>query len=82
MMPMPESCSTWQWVSQRRTAIQTLRRLSDRELLKYAGASILFQDGGEDEARIREDINGSLVTRIANPLMGLYWKIVYTLIRW
>jgi GT2 family glycosyltransferase len=74
--------STWAWVSQRRRTIQVLRRMSDRDLLKYAGASILFQDGGEDEARIREDINGGLVTRIANPLMNLYWKIVYGLIRW
>lgn len=74
--------STWRWVLQRRANIQTRRRISDRELLKYATASILFQDGGEDEARIREDINGGLVTRVANPFMNVYWKIVYILIRW
>lgn len=74
--------STWSWVLRRRTAIQTRRRVSDSELLRYATASILFQDGGEDEARIRQDINGGLVTSIANPLMNVYWKIVYLLIRW
>jgi GT2 family glycosyltransferase len=65
--------STWAWVWQRRRHAMRVRTIGDRELLRHSVAEILFQEG---------DAPSSVVTKIANPLMRLYWKIAYWLIRW
>ncbi|MBI4142470.1 glycosyltransferase family 2 protein [Candidatus Uhrbacteria bacterium] len=65
--------STWRWIWQRRRRIQRERQISDRTLLRWAESRILFQEG---------DASGTLVTRIANPIMAVTWKMLYFLIRW
>ncbi len=76
--------STWVWVSQRRHKAQVERKISDREFLKWAESKILFQqhDADATDTGITNDVNGTIVTRIANPLMTAVWKVIYTCIRW
>ncbi len=61
------------WIADRRRAIQSVRRVSDRELLRLAESRILFQEGQTD---------GFVLRYIANPLMWLVWKALYALVRW
>ncbi|MDO8462778.1 MAG: hypothetical protein Q7S96_00690, partial [bacterium] len=65
--------STWQWIWQRRRRMQRERRIGDRKLLRWAEGRILFQEG---------DASGGLITRIANPIMAITWKILYACIWW
>lgn len=65
--------SSWAWVLRRRTRAQRERKISDREFFRWAESRILFQEG---------DASGGLVTRIANPLMTVTWKVLYSLMRW
>ncbi len=77
--------STWAWVAKRRSRAMKERIISDREFLKWADSKILFQEqspGDSDNASLKKDVGGSLVQRVANPLLTAYWKLIYTLIRW
>jgi len=77
--------STWQWVWARRQRIQRERTISDRKFLKICESKILFQEataGSANDHTITRDVNGSIVQRVANPLMTLYWKVIYSLICW
>ncbi len=74
--------STWKWVCERRRRIQSERIISDRELLSIAESQILFQEGGADDTGIQKDVNGTIVTRVANPGLTILWRIIYSLIRW
>jgi hypothetical protein len=65
--------ASWRWIATRRRQAQATRIISDRELLKWADSRILFQEG---------DVSGTLVTKIANPVMTFVWKILYSLIIW
>jgi len=65
--------STWRWIASRRRRIQRERRIGDRALLRWADSRILFQEG---------DAAGGLITRIANPIMSVTWKVLYALIWW
>ncbi len=76
--------STWQWVWRRRSRVMRERVIGDREFLKWAESRILFQeaDPASSGKGIADDARGGIVTRIANPLMTIYWKVAYFLIRW
>ena len=74
--------STWKWVWERRRRIQCERQISDRELLSIADSAIKFQEGGSDDTGIQRDVNGIIVSRIANPTLTVIWKVIYFLIRW
>ena len=65
--------SSWTWVSARRARAQRERKISDRAFFRWAESRILFQEGAA---------GGGLITRIANPLMAVTWKMLYFLIRW
>ncbi|MDP3794010.1 MAG: glycosyltransferase family 2 protein [Candidatus Uhrbacteria bacterium] len=61
----------WQWVLQRRRAIQRARVIGDRELLRFAVSTIEFQGEG---------VRNPILTFIGNPLMRVYWRIARQLI--
>ena len=63
--------SSWKLVSKKRQQVQTLRTISDRELLKIAVSDIKF-----------EGVNSWILGHIVNPVMNLYWKIIYLFIQW
>lgn len=52
------------WLAKRRE-VQSMRRVSDKELLRYAVSEILFQEQGMDHP---------LIKYIGNPLMRMYWR--------
>ena len=75
--------STWEWVRIRRKRIQTERMVNDRGLLALAESRILFQEGTQENTQVGSTgVSGFLVQGIANPLLTLYWNVVYALIRW
>ncbi|NLF39234.1 glycosyltransferase [bacterium] len=60
------------WLRKRKR-VQALRTVSDRELLRLATPRVVFAD-----ARVENP----LLRHVANPLLALYWKLAYPLIRW
>lgn len=78
--------SHWKWIWIRRQRAQRERQIGDREFLQWATSKILFQNQGNSTQQtgtdISNDVNSGMVTRIANPLLTLYWRIVYACIRW
>lgn len=63
--------SNWRYLFKRRRKLQTVRQLTDRELLSLATSKIEFHS------------DGSQITKyLFNPLSTLVWKIIYPLIRW
>lgn len=77
--------STWKWVLERRRRIQKERLIGDREFLKWAESKILFQSdtaGSKNDTGITRDVNGTIIQRVANPIMTTIWSILYFLIRW
>ncbi len=77
--------STWQWVAVRRAKAQRERIITDRAFLKTAVGEILFQETPQTDATksdIINDVRGSLVSRVGNPILKTIWKVTYWLIRW
>ncbi|MFH1292468.1 MAG: glycosyltransferase family 2 protein [bacterium] len=65
------SIKNWKrWLSKRAT-VQRQRMVGDKELLKNAVSKIVF-----------EDIDNWVLRNIANPLMGIYWRVVKKIIKW
>lgn len=63
--------STWKNLLTARARLAKLRVISDREATKLFTGKILFQQ-----------MQPALLTRIANPLFSLYWRIVHFFIFW
>ncbi|MBP9762213.1 glycosyltransferase family 2 protein [Patescibacteria group bacterium] len=61
------------WVWGRRRLIQRVRKLSDKEFLRPAISEIAFQE---------ESVKNPLLEHIGNPILKVYWGLVYRLIRW
>lgn len=77
--------SSWTWIGARRKKAMQERLIGDRELLKWCESRILFQGdapGGNDDMSLKRDVGGSIVQRIANPLLTAIWRVAYFLIRW
>jgi len=77
--------STWVWVMKRRKRIQSERLISDRTFLKWMSSTIEFQSSGhegEGAEGIKNDAEGFIMKRIANPGITLVWKCLYALIWW
>lgn len=77
--------STWKWVFKRRQRIQRERIISDREFFSWSTSKILFQESGleGDGAKgIKKDAGGFIVSNIANPILTLYWNVIYFCMRW
>lgn len=78
----------WGWFWRRRSAMQSTRQITDREFFRWATSQILFQDQGAHDNHenagdnITKDVNSSIVTRIANPILTAYWRVAYALMRW
>ena len=65
--------SSWKlWLGKRRRT-QKLRKVSDRYSLSFAATGIHFQDAS---------VTSPLVTKIANPMMTLYYNLVIRGIIW
>ena len=54
-----------------RARVQALRKISDREATKLFTGSILFQQ-----------MQPTLLTRVANPLFSMYWTLVRLVLFW
>lgn len=63
--------ATWVKIMKKRKAIRSLRRLTDREIIKYFESRILFQE-----------IENPVLKYIANPLMSFYWQMIKYIIIW
>jgi GT2 family glycosyltransferase len=63
--------STWKYLTKRRHDMQKVRKMSDRELYSYAKSEVAFQG-----------VDSPILRLIGNPMMRIYWAIVYPLIRW
>lgn len=61
----------WRWIKRRRAHILSVRKISDKELLKYSSSVIGFQGEG---------VKNPMLDHIANPSLELYWRIVKWLI--
>lgn len=61
----------WRWIHARRKAIQSSRKIGDRELLRLAVADIRFQE---------ESVRNPVLDYIGNPLMRAYWFLIKHLI--
>jgi GT2 family glycosyltransferase len=65
--------SHWKLWLAKRKYIQTIRKISDREILKTAADKVIFDE---------KDINNPLLKYIANPLMTAYWFVAKKIIFW
>lgn len=61
------SGSFWHWIQNRRKHIQSIRTISDRELLKYSTPIIVFQGEG---------VKNPLLEYIGNPCLDFYWWLI------
>lgn len=61
----------WHWIRKRRKQIQAVRKISDKELLKYSTPVIEFQGEG---------VKNPLLEHVANPSLAFYWALVRWLI--
>ncbi len=65
--------STWKlWLGKRKKT-QAMRQISDKTILANCVGSILFQESS---------MESPIVTKFANPIMELYFKIVKLIVRW
>ncbi|MBU1179661.1 glycosyltransferase family 2 protein, partial [Patescibacteria group bacterium] len=55
----------WRKVCAKRKRTQKLRKATDKEISKYFVGKILFQD-----------IDNKILSKVANPIFNLYWKII------
>lgn len=56
----------WRWVSARRKDIQRIRKISDREFLRFSVSEISFQE---------ETVKNPVLDYIGNPILKIYWWI-------
>ncbi|TSC84997.1 MAG: Uncharacterized protein G01um101413_381 [Parcubacteria group bacterium Gr01-1014_13] len=63
----------WQLWLAKRKHIQSIRKVTDKEILKLAADKVIFEE---------KDINNPLLKYIANPLMVAYWFIAKRIIFW
>ncbi len=61
---------TWVGITHRRRQLRTLGKLSDREMLRYASASVTFQE-----------VESPVVDYVFNPVSRAVWWLLYPLIR-
>jgi len=57
----------WRWIKKRRSYIQSVRKLSDKEFLQSAVSRIEFQE---------PNVKNPVLEKIGNPVMTLYWGII------
>ncbi|MBI2037780.1 MAG: glycosyltransferase family 2 protein [Candidatus Magasanikbacteria bacterium] len=63
----------WDLWLEKRKHIQSIRKVTDKEILKMAASKVIFEE---------KDINNPLLKYIANPLMTAYWFIAKRIIFW
>ncbi len=65
--------SSWKLWLKKRKYIQSIRKVSDKEMIKTFVGKVVFNE---------KSIKNPLLDNIANPLMNFYWKIVKSIIIW
>lgn len=65
--------SSWLLWLKKRAYIQSIRKISDQEMMKTFVGSVVFNE---------KSIQNPVLDKIANPLMEVYWMIVKKLIVW
>ncbi len=65
--------SSWKIWLKKRVYIQSIRKISDKEMIKTFVGKVEF-----NEASIKNPV----LDKIANPLMDFYWKVVKSIIMW
>jgi len=65
--------SSWKLWLKKRAYVQSIRKISDRQMMKTFVGKIVFED---------KSINNPVLKYLANPLMEMYWQIVKLLIIW
>ena len=63
--------STWQYIIERRTFIQSLRRRSDREMLQDMVGVVVSQE-----------VESKIMTRVVNPILSAYFSVLKVIVRW
>jgi hypothetical protein len=63
----------WRLWLDKRSAFQTKRRLTDRQILRYIVPTISFQDASVDQP---------IIKYLGNPIMLVYYWIIRTLLFW
>lgn len=67
------SLKNWQLWLAKRHHIQSIRKVTDRQILKLASNKVVFDE---------KDINNPLLKYVANPLMIVYWVLAKRIIFW
>jgi hypothetical protein len=67
------SLKHWQLWLAKRKYIQSVRKVTDKQILKLASDKVIFDE---------KDINNPLLKYIANPLMVAYWFVAKRIIFW
>ena len=67
------SLKNWQLWLAKRKHIQSIRKVTDKQILKLASDKVIFEE---------KDINNPLLKYIANPLMVAYWFVAKRIIFW
>ncbi|MFA6424362.1 MAG: glycosyltransferase family 2 protein [Candidatus Magasanikbacteria bacterium] len=65
--------SSWKLWLKKRAYVQSIRKISDREMIKTFVGKIIFNE---------QSIKNPILDYIANPLMNFYWLIVKNIIFW
>lgn len=63
----------WRVWLRKRKKIQSIRKISDRELLKEAVSKVLFQE---------KEMENPLLLYVGNPVMAVYWWVVRKVMWW
>lgn len=67
------SSENWKLWLAKRKHIQSIRMVTDKQLLKLASDKVIFEE---------KDINNPLLKYVANPLMTAYWALARLIIHW
>ena len=65
--------SSWKLWLGKRAYVQSIRKISDHELMKTFVGKVVFNE---------KSVSSPLLDRIANPIMDFYWKVVKNIIFW
>ncbi len=67
------SWKNWRLWLKKRSYVQSIRQIKDRELIKDLAGKVEFED---------KSINNPLLKYIGNPLMNIYWQVIKRIIFW
>lgn len=63
----------WQLWLKKRSYVQSIRQVKDKELIKDLVGKVIFED---------KSVNNPVLKYIGNPLMNIYWQVIKRIIFW